>query len=384
MDHDILNMFKEKNRNILINSLKYDIEKNITSLLETIINIFNHEFDVGIKNIRSIYEDGEYTGRYRFVTDTINQMKMDSYREIEVQLEKKKLSLEEKISHLEFTEDMMREYYDFVLETTKQLKDPFIEKAFRSVREEAMRLFERNVKKNIVPEKQEITLKRIQDYLQNRLYGKLETKLHMEIMLRDNNLINKAKEGYLILVRLMIERRLYMKSTGVIRRIDDLGRIVIPKEIRKNLKIREGDTLEFYISGSEIILKKFSLINEFSDMAIKLVGISDRLLKKKLLITDHDKVIACSKELEKRYLNKEITSLIQDKCMDRMDYLENQESSFSFVDEEEENGYYMISPVIVDSDVLGSVILFDDNPLSEQEMLTVKMFNAFLTKNIEE
>ena len=160
----------------------------------------------------------------------------------------------------------------------------------------------------------------------------------------------------------MIERRLYMKSTGVIRRIDDLGRIVIPKEIRKNLKIREGDTLEFYISGSEIILKKFSLINEFSDMAIKLVGISDRLLKKKLLITDHDKVIACSKELEKRYLNKEITSLIQDKCMDRMDYLENQESSFSFVDEEEENGYYMISPVIVDSDVLGSVILFDDNP----------------------
>lgn len=197
MDHDILNMFKEKNRNILINSLKYDIEKNITSLLETIINIFNHEFDVGIKNIRSIYEDGEYTGRYRFVTDTINQMKMDSYREIEVQLEKKKLSLEEKICHLEFTEDMMREYYDFVLETTKQLKDPFIEKAFRSVREEAMRLFERNVKKNILSEKQEITLKRIQDYLQNRLYGKLETKLHMEIMLRDNNLINKAKEGYL-------------------------------------------------------------------------------------------------------------------------------------------------------------------------------------------
>ena len=102
MDHDILNMFKEKNKNILINSLKYDIEKNITSLLETIINIFNHEFDVGIKNIRSIYEDGEYTGRYRFVINTINQMKMDSYHEIEVQLEKKKLSLEEKVSQLEF------------------------------------------------------------------------------------------------------------------------------------------------------------------------------------------------------------------------------------------------------------------------------------------
>ena len=171
----------------------------------------------------------------------------------------------------------------------------------------------------------------------------------------------------------MIERRLYMKSTGVIRRIDDLGRIVIPKEIRKNLKIREGDTLEFYISGSEIILKKFSLISEFSDMASKLVGIND-----------HDKIIACSKELEKRYLNKEITSLVQDKCVERMDYLENEETIFSFVDGEEENGFYMISPVIVDSDVLGAVILFTDTPLSEQDRLMVKMFNAFLTKNIEE
>ncbi|HIT22636.1 MAG TPA: hypothetical protein IAB56_06710 [Candidatus Scybalousia intestinigallinarum] len=198
MDHDILKMFKEKNRNILINSLKYDIEKNMTSLLETIINIFNHEFDIAIKNIISIYEDSNYnTGRYRFITDTINQMKMDSYREIEIQLEKKKLSLEEKISQLEFTEGQMKEYYDFVLDTTKELKDPFIEKAFCLVREDAMRLFERNIKKNIIIDKQEITLKRIQDYLKNRLYGKLETKLHMEIMLRDNNLINKAKEGYL-------------------------------------------------------------------------------------------------------------------------------------------------------------------------------------------
>ena len=59
MDKDIALMFKEKNKSILINSLKYDIEKNITSLLETIINIFNLEFDSAIKNIISIYEDAE-------------------------------------------------------------------------------------------------------------------------------------------------------------------------------------------------------------------------------------------------------------------------------------------------------------------------------------
>ena len=52
-----------------------------------------------------------------------------------------------------------------------------------------------------------------------------------------------------------------MKSTGIVRRIDELGRIVIPKEIRKNLKIREGDTLEIYVEKSSIILRKFSHLN---------------------------------------------------------------------------------------------------------------------------
>ena len=66
-----------------------------------------------------------------------------------------------------------------------------------------------------------------------------------------------------------------MKSTGVIRRIDDLGRIVIPKEIRKNLKIREGDTLEFYISGNEIILK---LTVSQDDMG-KVIGKQGRIAK---------------------------------------------------------------------------------------------------------
>ena len=58
-----------------------------------------------------------------------------------------------------------------------------------------------------------------------------------------------------------------MKATGVIRRIDDLGRVVIPKEIRKNLRIKEGDNLEIFVQNDEVILKKYSMMNKINDLA---------------------------------------------------------------------------------------------------------------------
>lgn len=197
MDKDIALMFKEKNKLILINSLKYDIEKNITSLLETIINIFNLEFDSAIKNIISIYEDAEFLNNEKFITDIVNKIKMDSYNEVEVLLDSKKIQLEEAISNLEFEEEHLQKYYDIVLETTKKLKEELNKYCISNVQKEAYALFENQIKEEVNNEKQELLLSRIYDYLMNRLYGKLETKIHMEIMLRDNNLINKAKEGYL-------------------------------------------------------------------------------------------------------------------------------------------------------------------------------------------
>jgi len=197
MDKDIALMFKEKNKTILINSLKYDIEKNITSLLETIINIFNLEFDSAIKNIISIYEDAELSNNEKFITDIINKIKMDSYNEVEVLLDNKKAQLEDAITNLEFEEECVQKYYDTVLETTKKLKEELNKYCISNVQKEAYSLFESQIKEHNTLEKQELLLSRIYDYLMNRLYGKLETKIHMEIMLRDNNLINKAKEGYL-------------------------------------------------------------------------------------------------------------------------------------------------------------------------------------------
>lgn len=197
MDKDIIEMFKEKNKQILINSLEYDIEKNITSLLETITNIFNLEFDSAIKNIISIYEDANIFDIQKFITDIINKVKLDSYSELEVLLDQKKTLLEEAIFNIEFDEEHIQNYYDMVLETTKNLKDELNKYSIVNVQKEAYSHFEKQIVEDVSEDSRELLLSRIYDYLINRLYGKLETKIHMEIMLRDNNLINKAKEGYL-------------------------------------------------------------------------------------------------------------------------------------------------------------------------------------------
>ena len=96
-----------------------------------------------------------------------------------------------------------------------------------------------------------------------------------------------------------------MKATGVIRRIDELGRIVIPKEIRTNLRIREGDNLEIYIGEDEkIILKKHSAMIGIKDFASVLVESIYTDIKRNIMITDTDKVLAVAGKDKKQYAMK--------------------------------------------------------------------------------
>ena len=111
MDKDLKEMFREKNKMIIISNLKYDLEKNINSLLDTITNIFNLEFDTAIKNIISIHEDSGIYHSDKFITQTINDMKIKSYSQIDKYLQLKKQTLEEKIDHLEFEESSLNYYW---------------------------------------------------------------------------------------------------------------------------------------------------------------------------------------------------------------------------------------------------------------------------------
>lgn len=192
MDRDILNIFKEKNREILITNLKYDLDKNIGSLMETITNIYNLTFDEAIKKIETIFNDAFISDEIKEITEIVNNMKLDSYRDLDNLINEKKAIVLNNIKLLKFTEDNMQEYYDMVFNTTKNVKEE-LKKSLSKI----LSVGNNELEKLINLNGESLVIERLDDYLNNRLYEKLETKVHMEIMLRDNNLINKAKEGYI-------------------------------------------------------------------------------------------------------------------------------------------------------------------------------------------
>ena len=177
-----------------------------------------------------------------------------------------------------------------------------------------------------------------------------------------------------------------MKTTGVIRRIDDLGRIVIPKEIRRNLRIKNGDTLEVFVDVDSVILKKYSPIESIEDAALKYVDSFNQVLKHNIIVTDKDKVIAVSGSLKKNYLGKNISEFT-DRGIERRDsFVERQKKTFSFVEGIEDFGYYSFSSIVNNGDVLGAVIIISlDKPILESDekmavILSKLLSNKFISE----
>lgn len=159
-----------------------------------------------------------------------------------------------------------------------------------------------------------------------------------------------------------------MKTTGIIRRIDDLGRIVIPKELRRSLRIKNGDTLEVFVEGESIILKKYSPMESIEDAALKYVESFNQVIKHNVIVCDKDKVIAASGNLKKNYIGKNISEFT-DRSIERRDsFVERQKKTFSFVDGVEDFGYYSFSSIVNNGDTLGCVIIISTSiPITESE-----------------
>ena len=173
-----------------------------------------------------------------------------------------------------------------------------------------------------------------------------------------------------------------MKTTGVIRRIDDLGRIVIPKEIRKNMRIKNGDSLEIFVDLDSVILKKYSPIESVEDAANKYVDVFNQIIKHSIIVTDRDKVIAVSGPLKKKYSNKEISDFTVRSIERRDSFVERQKKSFSFVRDVEEFGYYSFSSVVNNGDAIGSVIIISNEvPILESEEKMAIILSKLLSKN---
>lgn len=176
-----------------------------------------------------------------------------------------------------------------------------------------------------------------------------------------------------------------MKTTGIIRRIDDLGRIVVPKELRKTLRIKNGDSLEIFVDNEDIILKKYSPMESIEEAAARYVESFNQVIKHSVIVTDKDRVIAASGSLKKRYLGKEITEFTERGIERRDSFVERQKKTFSFVDGIEDYGYYSFSSILSDGDTIGSVIIISiENPILESEEKMAVILSKLLSGNFNE
>lgn len=176
-----------------------------------------------------------------------------------------------------------------------------------------------------------------------------------------------------------------MKATGIIRRIDDLGRVVIPKEIRKNLRIKEGDNLEIFVVNEDIILKKYSMMNKINDLAQELTDAIYTFMKHSIFITDTDQVVAASGPLKKKYLNKNISDFITESIKRRDKILENHFKELNFIEDEKLTCSYVLSTILVNGEATGMILIIsEEEKMSEAEMQMAGIVSSFMTKYLEQ
>lgn len=173
-----------------------------------------------------------------------------------------------------------------------------------------------------------------------------------------------------------------MKTTGVIRRIDELGRIVIPKEIRRNLGIRDGENIEIFTDETSIILKKHSRIANYSDIINKIGDLTNTIMDYEVIITDREKVILALGTEVSSLANKSISKNLIDLIDQRESITDNQEMNILF-EEQKLEGYFAIAPIISSNDSVGLVIIYNRNKLSDSEIKYSKMFAKLVGEKID-
>lgn len=180
-----------------------------------------------------------------------------------------------------------------------------------------------------------------------------------------------------------------MKATGIVRRIDDLGRVVIPKEIRRTMRIREGDPLEIFTDkDGEVIFKKYSPIGELGEFASQYAETLAKISGLAACVTDRDSVIAVS-GIPKREVADKRVSLDLEKIMgEKTSYVQTPGTTkkIPLIDGIDKYSVSVVEPIISEGDSIGSVVFFsaDQNvTASEVETKLAQSAASFLGKQME-
>lgn len=178
-----------------------------------------------------------------------------------------------------------------------------------------------------------------------------------------------------------------MKATGIVRRIDDLGRVVIPKEIRRTMRIREGDPLEIFTDrDGEVIFKKYSPIGELGEFATQYAETLYKTSGFPVCITDKDSIIATAGLPKKELFEKPVSSDIERVMEDKKHYLSDGNGKLTITESNEKYSAGVISPIIAEGDIIGNVIVIKENEtdnITETELKLANAASMFLAKQME-
>lgn len=175
-----------------------------------------------------------------------------------------------------------------------------------------------------------------------------------------------------------------MKATGIVRRIDDLGRVVIPKEIRRTMRIREGDPLEIYTDrDGEVIFKKYSPMGELLGFADELADAVSRTSGLSCVICDRDVVIAVGGNAKKEVYEKNVSEDLENIMNNRKSYEYKNGEKNIYICGDNEYNVVVATPIISDGDVAGCVALVskEQTPSTEVETKLTQTAAGFLSKH---
>ena len=181
-----------------------------------------------------------------------------------------------------------------------------------------------------------------------------------------------------------------MKATGIVRRIDDLGRVVVPKEIRRTLRIREGDPLEIFTDREgEIILKKYSPIGELSLFAKQFAESMAQTTGHIAVIADRDQFIAMAGTNKKELLTKSVSRELETLMTDRESVVatKGEKGYIPVSSETDEYEQQVIAPIISEGDVIGAVMILSKDKKERFGNMELKIAGtaaAFLGRQMEQ
>ena len=172
-----------------------------------------------------------------------------------------------------------------------------------------------------------------------------------------------------------------MKETGILRRIDELGRIVVPKEIRKKLKIREGDNLDIFVSEDNVILRKYSPLNDLEAILAILLAALKKINNVVIVVTDLTKVIASTKA---EITNDEPISEVLVQLFSQKEQIHiNKSMSVQITENYSSNQNLFIKPIVIYGDLFGTVILFNEFESLHNQQEIIDLIHYFCSEYIQ-